>query len=138
MHPGTSKRLTRISRLLAAAVLVSMGIGTGTASAQPLSPASESLRFLTAEVDAYAAPLGPFIAGNWHTLSTICWACNQGGPATAAATAYMLGGRTRPELLQEAQETIDTAIATRQQPSGAFVGPLGDTQSPDVATFFFG
>jgi len=37
-------------------------------------------------------------------------------------------------------QTIDTAIATRQAPDGSFRSPpgLGDAQSPDIATMFFG
>jgi hypothetical protein len=112
--------------------------GSGSAAPAPATPASQSLGLLAREIFLYAGPLGPFRAGIWTTTSTACWACNQGGPATAAATVYMLAAQPNQAALQAAEATIDTAIATRQQPSGAFVGPAGDGQSPDVATMFFG
>jgi hypothetical protein len=37
-----------------------------------------------------------------------------------------------------AVDTINTAITTRQQPDGGFLGPAGDGQSEPIATFFFG
>ncbi len=129
-----------VARSLLVAVLVtaSSGVCSAAASAEASSVAAQSLSLLSSEVSAYAGPLGPYRDGIWHSPNTICWACNQGGPATAAATAYMLTGRVRPELLREAEDTIDTAIATRQRADGAFAGPRGDTQSPDIATMCFG
>lgn len=102
------------------------------------STSHTALDLLGWELAAYAGPFGGFSNGVWNSPNTICWSCNQGGPASAAATLYMLGGRTQPLLLQEAEATIDTAIATRQQPNGSFLGPPGDTQTADVATMFFG
>ena len=67
-----------------------------------------------------------------------CWACAQGGAATAAATLYVLGGESNPTLLQEAEQTINTAIAQQQTPDGGFTPPAGDGQSEAIATMFFG
>ncbi len=96
------------------------------------------LGFLNSELQAYATTLGPFQNGVWISPDNTCWACNNGGPATAAATTYELDGRNQPQLLSEAEQTINTAIATRQNAAGSFSGPAGDTQSAGVATMFFG
>jgi hypothetical protein len=134
----TRRCLARIPLALTLVLLVLGGIAPGSGNAATLPAASQSLALLAREVSAYAGPLGPYRNGIWTTSNTVCWACNQGGPATAAATVYMLTGKTQPTLLQEAEGTVDTAIATRQLPDGAFAGPPGDTQSPEVATVFFG
>jgi hypothetical protein len=111
---------------------------TAVARANPATPAAESSGFLSSEITAYTHPRRSFTDGVWNSPNKICWACNNGGPATAAATAYMLGGRSQPELLREAQETIDIAIGRRQHANGSFSAPAGDTQSPEIATMFFG
>jgi hypothetical protein len=41
-------------------------------------------------------------------------------------------------MLSAAEQTINTAISTRQQPSGQFTPPAGDTQPSGIATIFFG
>lgn len=96
-----------------------------------------ALNLLETEVEADAGRLGPYADGIWETHDGDCWACDQGGPATAAATVYMLTGRSKAQLLRAAEGTIDTAIRARQQADGAFSGPAGDSQPPDVATMFF-
>ncbi len=134
-------RSLAIALLAGAAAFLGAGaaafLGAGAASANTLSPAGQSVSFLTAQVGAYAGPLGPYGNGIWHSTNTVCWACNNGGPATAAATAYMLTGESRPSLLQAAEGTIDTAIATRQNPDGSFSPPAGDSQPDGIATIFF-
>jgi hypothetical protein len=112
-----------------------------TANSVPTTPdttEANALGFLNSELQQYATTLGPFQNGVWVSPDNTCWACNNGGPATAAATAYVLGGGTQPQLLSEAEQTIDTAIATRQNADGSFSGPPGDTQSAGIATMFFG
>ena len=95
---------------------------------------------LNSTLAAYAGPLGPYQNGVWGGQNTTCWSCYNGGPASAAATLYALTGQSRPDLLQEAEQTIDTAISTRQGADGSFRPPpnTGDGQPPDVATMFFG
>ena len=140
-------RLTASGRVLAAfislvlsAVLAISGSASGATRASSTSAAVEqaSVTLLNRQLAADSGAFGPYRNGVWASQNTVCWSCNQGGPATASATLYMLTGRSRPQLLQEAEGTIDTAIATRQQDSGAFAGPTGDTQFTDVATMFFG
>jgi hypothetical protein len=136
---GCSRRLAIwLASLLAAVAVVLSGPPNARASSQSIATSHGALGLLEWELSAYAGPLGGYRNGFWNSSNTICWSCNQGGPASAAATAYMLSGRTQPALLGEAEGTIDTAIATRQRSDGAFLGPPGDTQSPDVATMFFG
>jgi hypothetical protein len=83
---------------------------------------------------------GPFAYGVWTAPAEYagCWGCSQGGPATGAATAYVLTGHSNPALLGEAEQTINTAIATRQGADGGFTGPAGDEQSEGIGTMFFG
>lgn len=121
-------------------VIVTLGVAAGLAgtAAAAVSPvASQSLDFLTWKVAEYAGPLGGYRDGIWQTTNTICWSCNQGGPSSAAATAYMLLGKTQPALLQDAEGAIDHEIATRQQRNGSFLPPADDTQPIDIATMFF-
>ncbi len=127
-----------MSLLLVLVMLVLGATKAGSGGAATLPAAPQSLALLTSQVSAYAGALGPYKDGTWTTSNTLCWACNQGGPATAAATLYMLTGKTQPNLLREAEGTVDSAIATHQRPDGAFAGPPGDPQSPEVATMFFG
>jgi hypothetical protein len=126
----------RLTLVVAMLILGAPAVAAGS-SAVTTATSRTAIQTLTWELAAYAGPFGGFSGGVWQSPNTVCWACNQGGPASAAATTYMLTGRTQPRLLQEAEQTIDTAIATRQQPDGAFAGPAGDTQTPDVATMFF-
>jgi hypothetical protein len=133
-------RLTGVLTL-AAVVLAAADVTPAAAdstSGAASAAATASLDLLSSEVAAYAGPLGGYSDGIWNTTDTACWSCDQGGPATAAATDYMLTGRSNPNLLTEAERTINNAIATRQQPDGSFIGPPGDTQSASVATMFFG
>lgn len=140
---GFRRLVAAAGTLVVAAALTAPATTQSTQSAPPAGrirslSAAGSLKLLSRMVSAYAGRLGPYRRGIWRTPSTICWACNQGGPATSAATLYMLTGRSRPNLLAEAEGTIDTAIRTRQLADGAFVQPRGGTESPDVATMFFG
>jgi hypothetical protein len=50
----------------------------------------------------------------------------------------VLGGATDQTLLQEAERTINTAIATRQAADGSFTDPTAGGQPADIATMFFG
>jgi hypothetical protein len=148
---GSMRRLGLTSRhRLTVLLMLVLAIGTAalrsasyaTADPTPPTPASveaSAFGFLNSELQAYATTLGPFQNGVWTDSSdNTCWACNNGGPATAAATAYMLSGGDQPQLLSEAEQTINTAIATRQNADGSFSGPPGDTQSANVSTMFFG
>jgi hypothetical protein len=134
------KTLPRAVRLLAIAALAAAASGAhaSTASALGTSPAREALGLLASRMAAYAGPLGPYHNGIWQSPNTICWTCNQGGPASAAATVYKLTGRSRPDLLRKSERTIDIAISAHQRAGGVFRPPPGDTQSPDIATMFFG
>lgn len=109
-----------------------------TAQANVASLEPTTLSLLESQANAYASTEGPYVNGVWTSSDNTCWACNNGGPATAVATAYVLGGRTNPTLLTMAEDTINTAIATRQLPDGSFLGPPGDTQPAGVATYFYG
>jgi hypothetical protein len=100
---------------------------------------------LSTEVQAYGGSQGPFANGYWNTTDTGCWACDQGGPATGAATLALLsstGGRssspTSSPYFGQAVATINTAIATRQGANGAFTDPGATGQSTEMATEFFG
>jgi hypothetical protein len=123
--------------LAACTVLLSCAASASAAS-NPV--ATESAGLLSSTLAAYAGPLGPYQNGVWGGRDTTCWSCDNGGPASAAATLYELTGQARPALLQEAEQTIDTAISTRQAADGSFRPPpnTGDGQAPDVATMFFG
>ena len=131
--------MTRTRRALATAALAaaSVVLMCSQASASLLS-IKDAKSFLISQVDAYAGPLGPYYQGVWSSQSNDCWTCNDGGPASAAATAYVLSGRTQPLLLAEAERTIDRAIIDWQRPSGAFVGPAAMSSTPDIDTMFFG
>src|SRR5579862_8558082 len=67
------------------------------------STSHTALDLLSWELAAYAGPFGGFSNGFWNSPNTVCWSCNEGGPASAAATLYMLTGRTQPRLLHEAE-----------------------------------
>jgi hypothetical protein len=139
MHPPKLEIDARCLRALAIAALTALAtlLGAGTANAS-LTTVPQSEDFLTYVVDAYAGPWGSYTGGVWNSQDTSCWTCNNGGPATAAATAYVLSGDSQPTLLGEAEGTIDTAIANWQRADGAFVGPTGSSPSPDIDTMFFG
>jgi hypothetical protein len=132
------RRIHLLVAVLTSVVAAGAGASSALAATMVKTAGTGALNLLSSEVFAYATSLGPYQNGIWQTSNTVCWACNQGGPATAAATVYMLTGRSRPATLRAAEGTIDRAIATRQRPDGSFLGPPGDTQSPDVATMFFG
>jgi hypothetical protein len=94
---------------------------------------------LTRELHAYATREGPFSNGSWANPDSTCWGCDDGGPATAAATAYVLTGHDNPTLLDQAEETINAAIDTRQAPDGGFEDTPGDPATVDgIQTIFFG
>jgi hypothetical protein len=94
---------------------------------------------LMSELHAYAGTEGPFSNGNWANPQSTCWGCDDGGPATAAATAYVLTGRDNATLLHEAEETINAAIDTRQAPDGGFEDTPGNPATVDgIQTIFFG
>jgi hypothetical protein len=96
--------------------------------------------WMTQQLSAYAGTqYGPLVDGVWTDSTPVpCWACANGGPATAAATLYVLGGESNPALLNEAKQTINSAIAHQQTPDGGFTPPSGDSQSEAIASVFFG
>jgi hypothetical protein len=127
----------------ACAVLVSTA-SAASATADPVA-VRQTLALLDSQVTAAATKSSAddptyFDSGQWLTSTTTCWSCSNGGLATAAATLWRATAATRSDLLQKATETIDTAIATRQGPDGAFAPPPGsaDGQPPGIATMFFG
>jgi len=82
-----------------------------------------------------------FRDGRWYaTDNTQQWASTQGGAALAAASLWSSRGRSNRRLLDKAIDTIETAFSTRQAANGSFTPPsdIGDTQSPPIATEFFG
>jgi hypothetical protein len=127
----------------ASAALVSTA-PSGAATPDPVA-VHQTLALLDAQVTAAATKSSPgdptyFDSGEWLNSTTTCWSCSNGGLATASATLWRATGGTRNDLLQKATETIDTAIAARQGPDGAFSPPPGsaDGQPPGIATMFFG
>jgi hypothetical protein len=111
---------------------------TSNADTSAATVESSVVSFMTQQNAAYVGPVdGPFQDGVWTTPQAGCWACANGGPATAAATLYVLTGHSNQTLLDEAEQTIDTAIDTMQTPDGGFTPPAGD-QPENIATMFFG
>jgi hypothetical protein len=117
---------------------------SASASSDPAA-VRQAVSLLDAQVTAAATRSGPddptyFASGQWLNSTTTCWSCSNGGLATAAATLWRSTGMTRSDVLQDATETIDTAIATRQAADGAFSPPPGtdDGQPAGIATMFFG
>jgi hypothetical protein len=132
-------RLLKRARLIRLALLA-FGLFLGLPAAQAMAASSlagTSLAIVQNVVAQYAGPYGPFAGGVWTTTSAECWACEQGGPATGAATAYVLGAKQSPTLLNDAVQTINTAIATHQQSDGSFLDPAIPGSS-DITTMFFG
>jgi hypothetical protein len=135
-----------VARLAAAlaALATCAAPGCACASGDPTA-VRQTAQLLDSQVAAAATQDSPndptyFQSGEWHNSTTTCWSCSNGGLATAAATLWRATGMTRPDLLQRATETIDTAIATRQAADGSFSPPPGsaDGQPPGIATMFFG
>jgi hypothetical protein len=123
-----------LARLALTGMLVLAVLGSCGGSAFASTPgATASIDLLSSQLNAYAGPLGPYHDGVWTSSDAVCWACDQGGPATADATLYVLTGESRSELLRQAEATIDVAIAGHQMSNGAFRGI-----SPDIETAFFG
>jgi hypothetical protein len=110
----------------ALALLAAFALGSSSAFADTSSTAaaveSNVTSFMTQQLDSYQGSVyGPFQGGVWtDPEDTTCWACDDGGPATAAATLYVLTGASNPALLDDAEETIDTAIADDQNSDGSF------------------
>jgi hypothetical protein len=108
------------------ALLSTLAIGSSAALADTSGTAaaveSNVTSFMTQQLDLYQGSVyGPFQNGVWtDPEDTTCWACDDGGPATAAATLYVLTGASNATLLDEAEETINTAIADNQAPDGSF------------------
>jgi hypothetical protein len=137
-------RLNAVLGLLAMCALFLTLTACAPASADPTAD-RQTVGLLDDQVTAAAVRSSPddpmyFDSGVWVNSTTTCWSCSNGGLATAAATLWRATGGTRPDLLSEAVQTIDTAIATRQNRDGSFSPPPGsaDGQSPPVATMFFG
>jgi hypothetical protein len=112
---------------LALMVFLTLGTGSSTAFADTASTAtaveSSVTSFMGQQLDSYQGSEGPFQTGVWTDTADTCWACDNGGPATAAATQYVLTGASNPTLLNEAKETIYVAIAADQNPDGSFNPP---------------
>ena len=128
---------TLVAVVFSSFVFASSGQAAGTSAAAVASATEASvLPFLNQQLSSYTSD---YRRGTWgDNQDPGCWACDNGGPATAAATAYVLGGRSNQALLTDAEQTINTAIASRQSASGGFVGPPGNGQSQDITTMFFG
>jgi hypothetical protein len=126
MHPARSLLLGAGTFMIA--LLSTFAIGSSAALADTFSAAtavhSNITSFMTQQLDGYQGSLyGPFQGGVWTDPIDTCWACDNGGPATAAATQYVLTGASNPALLDEATETIDVAIADDQNSDGSFNPP---------------
>jgi hypothetical protein len=118
--------------LASAAVAAPTTAAVGTAESQMVG-------VLSSQLSAYATTYGPYSSGEWLDTQDSCWACADGGAATAAATSYVLTGASDATLFAEATDTINTAITTRQTPSGEFEDTPGETSSVDgIMTIFFG
>jgi hypothetical protein len=131
-----------ITLALGVVFLFALGVpslsAAATTGATPTATAVEAsvLPFLAQELKTYGST---YRQGAWvDPEGPDCWACDDGGPATAAATAYVLGQDSDPQLLSEAEQTIDTAISTRQSANGGFSGPPADAEPEDISTMFFG
>ena len=133
---------------IAVAVVAALGgfVSSGWAATNSSAAAAVEaniIPFIGKQLSDYATFDGPFEDGVWgmstaYSPNGLCWGCDNGGPATAAATLYVLTGAEDRALLEEARETIDTAIAIRQTSNGAFTPPPADGSSPGIETMFFG
>ncbi len=117
---------------LIAALIV--GAAPGVAASPSVDDAASAL--LNEQLGAYATTAGPFNDGVWTSPNQVCWACNEGGPATAAATAWLVGGSSDSVDLGWAEATVDHVIATEQLPNGSYQADAGS--SPDISTMFWG
>ncbi len=144
MNPNLAQRSKQVlltaALLLAVTIIFSVPRATAATSTQTTVSALQTptLALIQTELSAYATTEGGYSRGFWSSGAPGCWACTEGGPATAAATAFVLGGATNQTLLHEAEQTINTAIATRQAADGSFTDPTAGGQPADIATMFFG
>jgi hypothetical protein len=103
------------------------------------SVSNNILPFMAQQLSAYAGTqYGPFANGVWTDTDGGCWACDDGGPLTAAATLYVLGRESDSHYLQEAEQTVNTAISDEQGANGGFQPPAGDSTAEATATMWFG
>lgn len=145
----SSARIRRRASVVAAACacsLLPLAV-PGAASAAATSNAVTALEtptvaLLSNQLNAYATTQGPYVNGNWESsdmTSGNYWAENDGGPMTAAATIYALTGHSNQTLLNEAEQTANTQITTRQASDGGFEDTPGDPTSVSaIDTMFFG
>jgi hypothetical protein len=127
-----------VTSVVATASMLGPLAPTSNADTSAATVESSVVSFMTQQNADYAGAIdGPFQNGVWTTAVAGCWACANGGPATAAATLYVLTGHSNQTLLDEAEQTINTAIVTMQTPDGGFTPPAGD-QPENIATMFFG
>jgi hypothetical protein len=123
----------------ALALLSTFAIASSAALADTASTAtaveSNVTSFMGQQLNSYQGAEGPFQSGVWTDTSDACWACDNGGPATAAATQFVLTGASNPTLLNEAEETIYVAIADDQQSNGSF-DPPNTTPNIDNSIWF--
>jgi hypothetical protein len=100
---------------------------------------TNSQALLGTVINSYASTAGPYANGVWGTPDPTCWGCDNGGPATAAATLFVLTGRSNATLLTMAERTVDRLVATRQSADGGFEDVPGVSSSEnEVANLFFG
>jgi hypothetical protein len=119
--------------------LASSGSSGPTISQAAASVSASVDPFMKQILSEYASSsLGPFANGEWADSESTTWSVDNGGPATAAATLYVLGGESNALYLDEAEETINTAIADQQASDGAFEPPSNDTTSIPTSTAWFG
>jgi hypothetical protein len=130
--------------ILAIVVLASLLTSCGSADTNSASSAATAeasvVSFMSRQLDSYADGVdGPLKNGVWTDSDPAgnCWACDNGGPATGAATLYVLTGHSNASLLRDAEQTINTAIVREQAPNGGFIAP-GQPSLEGVQTMFFG
>ena len=133
------RRLWPLSLSLVVAFALAAGPRANAARADTRAAVEKNVvGFLETQLREYAGTEGPFVDGVWTSPENACWACNNGGPATAAAALYVVTGSTKPEYRSDSIETIEAAIATGQNANGSFTGPPTNHMSPGMTTEFFG
>jgi len=130
--------LTLAGVLLVATLWLIAALIVGAAPGAAASPSVDvgATQLLDQQLSAYATTAGPFSSGVWNSPNQVCWACNEGGPATAAATSWLVGGSGDAADLGWAEATVDHVIATEQLANGSYQADAGS--SPDITTMFWG
>ncbi len=123
-----------VASVLLATLCLMIAAAPGAAASPSTDVAASAL--LNEQLSTYATTAGPFSGGVWTSPNQVCWACNEGGPATAAATASLVGGSGDAADPGWAETTVDHVIATEQLPNGSYQADAGS--SPDITTMFWG